>query len=71
MVSVLLEGPPNAGKTALAAQLAIESDFPFVKICSPEDMVGFNESSKCLQIRKVNFILAIPYMYSLLTHGSF
>lgn len=53
MVSVLLEGPPNAGKTALAAQLAKNSDFPFIKICSPEDMVGFNESSKCLQIRKV------------------
>ncbi|CAL8089603.1 unnamed protein product [Orchesella dallaii] len=52
LVSVLLEGPPNAGKTALAAQLAKNSDFPFVKICSPEDMVGFSESSKCLQIRK-------------------
>ncbi|XP_075236874.1 vesicle-fusing ATPase 1-like [Lycorma delicatula] len=53
LVSVLLEGPPNSGKTALAAQLAKNSDFPFVKVCSPEDMVGFNETSKCLQIRKV------------------
>ncbi|GLV44463.1 comatose [Carabus blaptoides fortunei] len=53
LVSVLLEGPPNGGKTALAAQLAKNSDFPFVKICSPEDMVGFTESAKCLQIRKV------------------
>lgn len=54
LVSILLEGPPNAGKTALAAQLAKMSDFPFVKVCSPEDMVGFTESAKCLQIRKVS-----------------
>lgn len=53
-MSVLLEGPPNAGKTALAAQLAKNSDFPFVKICSPEDMVGFTETAKCLQMRKVS-----------------
>lgn len=53
LVSVLLEGPPNSGKTALAAQLAKNSDFPFVKVCSPEEMVGFTESAKCLHIRKV------------------
>ncbi|XP_075970812.1 vesicle-fusing ATPase 1-like [Anticarsia gemmatalis] len=52
LVSVLLEGPPNSGKTALAAELAKLSDFPFVKVCSPEDMVGFTETAKCLQIRK-------------------
>merc|ERR1719266_1490198 len=53
MVSVLLEGAPNAGKTALAASLAKQSGFPFVKICSPDDMVGFTESAKCKAIRKV------------------
>lgn len=53
LVSLLLEGPPNSGKTALAAKLALMSDFPFVKICSPDDMVGFTESAKCLQIRKI------------------
>ena len=53
-MSVLLEGPPNSGKTALAAQIAKNSDFPFVKVCTPEDMVGFTESAKCLSIRKVN-----------------
>lgn len=53
LVSILLEGPPNSGKTALAARLAQMSDFPFVKICSPEDMVAYTESAKCLQIRKV------------------
>ncbi|RZF45096.1 hypothetical protein LSTR_LSTR011115 [Laodelphax striatellus] len=45
--------PPNSGKTALAAQMAKNSDFPFVKVCSPEEMVGFNEASKCMAIRKV------------------
>ncbi|KAL7307115.1 hypothetical protein TKK_0000845 [Trichogramma kaykai] len=53
LVSILLEGPPNAGKTALAAQIAKNSDFPFIKICSPEDMVGYTESAKCLSIRKI------------------
>ncbi|XP_024943751.1 vesicle-fusing ATPase 1 isoform X2 [Cephus cinctus] len=53
LVSVLLEGPPHSGKTALAAQIAKNSGFPFVKICTPEDMVGFTESSKSLSIRKV------------------
>ncbi|CAG0913410.1 unnamed protein product [Notodromas monacha] len=53
LVSLLLEGPPNTGKTAIAAHLAMKSDLPFVKVVSPEDMVGFSESSKCLHIRKV------------------
>ena len=53
LVSILLEGTPNAGKTAMAAHLAKMSGFPFVKICSPEDMVGFTESAKCMQIRKI------------------
>ena len=49
----MLEGAPNAGKSALAAQLALNSGFPFVKICSPDDMVGFTESAKCMTIRKI------------------
>lgn len=53
LVSIMLEGAPNAGKTALAAQLALNSGFPFVKVCSPDDMVGFTESAKCMMIRKI------------------
>eukprot|EP00794_Sanderia_malayensis_P016648 gene16648-18338_t len=52
-VSVLLEGQQGTGKTALAANLAETSDFPFVKICSPENMIGFSESAKCQAIKKV------------------
>ncbi|KAH1009525.1 vesicle-fusing ATPase 1 [Dendroctonus ponderosae] len=53
LVSVLIEGPPNAGKTALAAQIAKNSNFPFVKVCTPEEMVGYTETAKCLSIRKI------------------
>ena len=49
----MLEGAPNTGKTALAAHLAMNSGFPFVKICSPDAMVGFTESAKCMMIRKI------------------
>lgn len=52
LVSVLIEGPPNAGKSALAASIALDSDFPFIKLCSPEEMVGFTETAKCFNIRK-------------------
>ncbi|KAJ3367800.1 transport between ER and Golgi ATPase protein [Allomyces arbusculus] len=53
LVSVLLHGPPGAGKTALAATMAMSSDFPFVKLISPESMVGYSEASKAAQIAKV------------------
>jgi len=52
-VRVLLAGPRNSGKTFLAAQIAKNSDFPFIKVCSPDDMVGFSETAKCMQLRKV------------------
>lgn len=46
-------GPPNSGKTALAAKIAKNSDFPFLKICTPENMVGFHEAAKCQAIKKI------------------
>ena len=46
-------GPRNSGKTFLAAEIARRSDFPFIKVCSPEDMIGYSESAKCMQLRKV------------------
>ncbi|MFX6953785.1 ATP-binding protein, partial [Acinetobacter baumannii] len=53
MVSVLLEGPPHSGKTALAAKIAEESNFPFIKICSPDKMIGFSETAKCQAMKKI------------------
>ncbi|KAI6182666.1 Vesicle-fusing ATPase [Aphelenchoides bicaudatus] len=52
-VQALLTGPLNSGKTCLAAKIAKESDFPFIKVITPEDMVGFSETAKCLAIKKI------------------
>ncbi|CAD6567725.1 MAG: transport between ER and Golgi ATPase protein [Tremellales sp. Tagirdzhanova-0007] len=41
------------GKTALAATIAMASDFPFIKLISPETMVGFSEPQKIAQLSKV------------------
>ena len=53
LITVLLEGPPNSGKTALATQIAMNSEFPFMKMCSPEDTVGYHEAAKCQTIKKL------------------
>lgn len=53
LFSVLLHGPAGSGKTALAAKIAMDSEFPFIKLISPEDMVGFNESAKIQYLSKV------------------
>ncbi|ERF76400.1 Vesicular-fusion protein sec18 [Endocarpon pusillum Z07020] len=53
LFSVLLHGPPASGKTALAAKIAIDSEYPFIKLVSPEDMVGFNEMAKVQYLSKV------------------
>uniref|UniRef100_D8PQM9 Vesicular-fusion protein SEC18 n=1 Tax=Schizophyllum commune (strain H4-8 / FGSC 9210) TaxID=578458 RepID=D8PQM9_SCHCM len=53
LVSILLHGPPGAGKTALGASIAQASQFPFIKLISPDNMVGFSESQKVSAINKV------------------
>ncbi|KAJ2997469.1 transport between ER and Golgi ATPase protein [Globomyces sp. JEL0801] len=53
LVSVLLHGPVGSGKTALAATIAIGSEFPFIKLISPEAMVGFTETAKMSAISKI------------------
>ncbi|KAI9784401.1 MAG: transport between ER and Golgi ATPase protein [Peltula sp. TS41687] len=53
LVSVLLHGPPGSGKTALAAKMAIDSGFPFIKLISPESMVGYGEMQKVQHLNKV------------------
>ncbi|PPR94389.1 hypothetical protein GOBAR_AA26279 [Gossypium barbadense] len=54
LVTCLLEGSSGSGKTALAATVGIDSDFPYVKIVSAESMIGLHESTKCAQIVKVS-----------------
>jgi vesicle-fusing ATPase len=53
MVSILLHGDAGAGKSALAATMAMESDFPFIKLISPETMIGMTENAKINEINKV------------------
>ena len=58
-------GKPGCGKTALAAQLAQECSFPFVKIVTPENMIGYNENGKCQAIKMVvySFVYRIKLCY--------
>ncbi|PTB75846.1 vesicle fusion factor [Trichoderma longibrachiatum ATCC 18648] len=41
--SVLFHGPKSSGKTALAAHIAVQSGFPFVKLVTPADLVGYRD----------------------------
>lgn len=53
LLSVLLHGPPGSGKTALAASIAKNSGFPFIKLVSAENMVGMSEAAKVGYLTKV------------------
>ncbi|KAF6004888.1 hypothetical protein F1559_003678 [Cyanidiococcus yangmingshanensis] len=52
LMTLLIEGAPGSGKTALAAKLAMESDFPFIRLISPEQYVGFSEPAKVAAIAR-------------------
>ena len=53
LLSVLLHGPRGSGKTALAARIAMDSEFPFIRLVRPMDMVGMNEIQKIQHLSKV------------------
>lgn len=53
LLSVLIQGPAGSGTTALAALLAVESGFPFVRLVTPESYVGYSEVAKCQALAKV------------------
>lgn len=50
LISILLHGPPGSGKTAIASTLALNSQFPFVKLLSAESLVGMSEAMKIATI---------------------
>lgn len=53
LLSVLISGQNGCGKTALTANLALKSQFPFVKLISPESFVGYTELDKINAIVKI------------------
>lgn len=53
LMTVLLEGTTGCGKTALAAKVAHTSGFPFVRLISPDSMIGESEAAKCARLLKV------------------
>jgi len=53
LVSVLLEGVAGSGKTAIAAAAARDSGYPYVKVITPDDLVGYSEAGKAARITKV------------------
>ncbi|KAK8806475.1 hypothetical protein WA588_003043 [Blastocystis sp. NMH] len=46
LISVCLDGVQGCGKTALAAYVAMQSKFPFVKFISADMLLGASDSSK-------------------------
>lgn len=53
LFSAILHGPPGSGTTALAAQIALDSKYPLIKLCSPANMIGLNEPQRIEHIRRV------------------
>lgn len=53
LMSVLLTGPSGSGKSALAAKLALDSGFPFVKRISGESLLNLHEGGKADAIARV------------------
>ncbi|KAG5997314.1 hypothetical protein E4U43_002674 [Claviceps pusilla] len=54
LASILFHGPPGAGKTALAAHLALRSDFPFVKMITPGDLRNCRD-----EFAKADYVLKV------------
>ncbi|TVY71216.1 Vesicular-fusion protein sec18 [Lachnellula suecica] len=53
LLSVLVHGPQGSGKTALAAKIAMDSGFPFVKLIRAKAMIGMSEMAKISHLNKV------------------
>jgi len=53
MLTCLLEGGAGSGKTALAATIAIKSQFPFTKLFTADAFIGSSEVAKCQALAKL------------------
>ncbi len=53
LISVCLDGVQGCGKTALAAYVAVQSQFPFVKFISADMLLGASDSSKAGSISAI------------------
>lgn len=52
LMSVLLDGEAGVGKTAIAAKISVESDFPFIRMISADSFIGYSEAQKCASLLK-------------------
>eukprot|EP00605_Chrysophyceae_sp_TOSAG23-4_P002555 GSChrysophyteH1.ASY1.ANO1.2820.1 assembled CDS len=53
ILSVLLEGHAYTGKTAIAASLAFNSGFPYIRMITPDMFIGMNSNDICNKIRSI------------------
>ena len=49
----ILHGPPGSGKTALAAKIALDSGYPFIRLLTPKSLVGLSEAMKISHIQSI------------------
>ena len=50
---LLFSGDAGTGKSALAAYLALKSEFPFVKVIQASSFIGLNELQKAVALGKI------------------
>ncbi|KAK8808497.1 hypothetical protein WA158_008398 [Blastocystis sp. Blastoise] len=53
LLTVCLNGCAGSGKTALAAYMAVKSEYPFVKIISPDSLLGCSDATKASKISAI------------------
>lgn len=53
LYAFLVQGARGTGKTAIAAKLAVESDFPLIRLISADSMIGMQDGQKCQLLLKV------------------
>eukprot|EP00753_Platysulcus_tardus_P000418 PLAT10437.1.p1 GENE.PLAT10437.1~~PLAT10437.1.p1 ORF type:complete len:778 (-),score=439.15 PLAT10437.1:290-2623(-) len=53
LLSVLLHGESGCGKTALAAHVAKESQFPYVRLLQADEFIGMGDMSKCTKLAQI------------------